>query len=127
MNIFQFIGIGIIAAVAAVTVKAQKPEIALQISLVAGVLILVGVSGELTEAVGVFHTLSDKLGSDKEYISVVLKVIGIAYAVEFGVNVCKDAGQTGIATKLELAGKVIIFVMCAPLMGALMEIISSIV
>jgi stage III sporulation protein AD len=126
MDIFKLIGIGIVATVAAVTIKPQKPEIALQISIVAGVLIFIAVADELVNALEVFNNISDKLGTDKEYIVRVLKVTGIAYLAEFAGNVCRDAGETGIATKIELAGKVIIFVMCTPMIQALFNIISSI-
>ena len=127
MDIFKFIGVGLIAAVAAALVKPQKPEIAIQITLAACILIVIAVADELAKALGIFNTIAQKLGPDSVYIGVVLKVTGIAYAAEFASNVCKDAGETAIATKIDLAGKVLIFVMCAPLLQALVEIISSLV
>ena len=48
---------------------------------------------------------------------VLLKVIGIAYLCEFGVQVLKDAGENALAVKVELAGKVIIFAVTLPLIG----------
>ena len=43
-----------------------------------------------------------------------LKVTGIAYIAEFAVQACKDAGETGIASKIELSAKILILGMCAP-------------
>ena len=62
----------------------------------------------------------------EKYISII-KVIGIAYIVEFGKNVCIDAGQSSIATKLEMAGKVVIVVLTIPLISSLVNVLVGLV
>ena len=54
-------------------------------------------------------------------------LIGIAYIVEFGKNICIDAGQSSIATKLEMAGKVIIVVLTIPLISSLVNVLTGLV
>ncbi|MGQ0512778.1 SpoIIIAC/SpoIIIAD family protein, partial [Bacillus sp. D-CC] len=44
-----------------------------------------------------------------------LTIIGIAYIAEFGAQITKDAGQGAIASKIELAGKILILVMAIPI------------
>ena len=58
---------------------------------------------------------------------IILKITGIAYIVEFGKNICIDAGQSAIATKLEMAGKVIVVVLSLPLMNSLISVLSGLV
>ncbi len=45
------------------------------------------------------------------YFSIILKIIGIAYIVEFGgAQVSRDAGEEAIASKIELGGKVVMII-----------------
>jgi stage III sporulation protein AD len=53
----------------------------------------------------------------------VLKITGIAYIAEFGAEVCKDAGEGSIASKIELAGKVTIIVLAVPIITSLLDLI----
>ncbi|HBI03894.1 MAG TPA: stage III sporulation protein AD, partial [Paenibacillaceae bacterium] len=57
------------------------------------------------------------------YLDTILKIIGIAYIAEFGAQVTRDAGQGAIASKIELAGKVLIMVMAIPILSLIVETI----
>ncbi len=61
------------------------------------------------------------------YFSIILKIIGIAYIVEFGgAQVSRDAGEEAIASKIELGGKVVMMVLAMPILLALMDLIIKI-
>lgn len=57
------------------------------------------------------------------YVETILKIIGIAYIAEFGAQLTKDAGQGAIASKIELAGKILILVMAVPILTVIIETI----
>ncbi len=57
------------------------------------------------------------------YVETILKIIGVAYIAEFASQMTRDAGQEALATKMELAGKVIILSMAVPIMTLLIETI----
>jgi stage III sporulation protein AD len=57
------------------------------------------------------------------YVETILKIIGIAYIAEFGAQITKDAGQGAIASKIELAGKIMILVMAIPILTIVIETI----
>ncbi|MCI0763340.1 stage III sporulation protein AD [Bacillus sp. TL12] len=57
------------------------------------------------------------------YVETLLKIIGIAYIAEFGAQITKDAGQGAIASKIELAGKILILVMAIPILTVVIETI----
>jgi stage III sporulation protein AD len=63
---------------------------------------------------------------DSVYITTILKVIGIAYLADFGAQLCKDAGESAIAAKIELGGKILILLLAIPILTALMELILKI-
>ncbi|MCL2203076.1 MAG: stage III sporulation protein AD [Defluviitaleaceae bacterium] len=115
MTILQIIATGILCAVLALTIKKQSPEIALLITIAASVLLFVMVLPELAYAIGVFTQLGEMLEGGARYVGLVLRVIGIAYMAELGASVCMDAGESAIAAKIDMAGRLIILVMAMPI------------
>lgn len=126
MEILKIVVIGIISSILALTLKKQNPEISIIISIAAGILIFMMVIPKLQTVINMLISISNNMKLDKMYISIVMKIIGIAYIAEFGVQICKDAGESSIASKIELVGKVLIMVVSAPILIALMELVLSI-
>lgn len=61
------------------------------------------------------------------YVETILKIIGIAYIAEFAAQITKDAGQGAIASKIELAGKILILAMAIPILTVLIETIIQLI
>jgi stage III sporulation protein AD len=114
MNIAQVVAAGVLCAVLALTVKKQSPEIALIITLSASVLIFFMTLPLLAEAMGIMRRVGELLDNGGRYVSLAVKVIGVAYLAELGASVCLDAGESAVAAKIELAGRVTILVLAAP-------------
>ncbi|MDF2591826.1 MAG: spoIIIAD [Clostridia bacterium] len=127
MDIMKIVGIGLIATILAVILREQKPEIALQVSIVTGLIIFVFVITKLNSVIEVLKYFASKTNIDLLYFTTILKVIAIAYITEFGAQVCKDAGESSIASKIEFGGKVLIMIMAIPILAALMDIITKLI
>lgn len=123
MEILQIVGIGIIAVVLSSTIKKQRPEIALQLSIATGLIIFVVVIVKLSAVIDFLQNFSKKANIDSTYINILLKIVGIAYIAEFGAEVCKDAGESSIASKIELAGKVTIVILAVPIISSLLDLV----
>lgn len=126
MEIFQIIGLAIVATVIALILKAHRPEMALQISLVTGIIIFMVVLGKVAAVVDLLSSYAERVNIDMVYLNTLLRIVGIAYIAEFGAEVCRDAGEGAIASKVELAGKVIIVVMAVPIITSLLDLIISV-
>jgi stage III sporulation protein AD len=126
VDILQIIGLAIVATVIIAVLKVQRPEIAIQISIAAGIIVFVMILGKITAVIELLNSYADKVNIDTIYLSTLLKIIGIAYIAEFGAEVCKDAGEGAIASKVELAGKVVIIVLAVPIITSLLDLIISI-
>lgn len=61
------------------------------------------------------------------YVETILKIIGIAYIAEFAAQITKDAGQGAIASKIEMAGKILILAMAVPILTVLIETIIQLI
>jgi stage III sporulation protein AD len=126
LDILQIVGLGIVAAVIIIVLRTQKPEIAIQVSIVTGVVIFMLLASKLAAVVQMLESYANKADINPVYFSTVLKIIGIAYITEFGAEVCKDAGESSIASKIELAGKVMIVVLAVPIITSLLDLIIKI-
>lgn len=127
MTIFKIVGFGIIAVSLIIILKNQKPEIALICVIASSVIMLTLVFDELKSVINLINSLVENSSIDSFYIKIILKVIGISYIVEFGRDICKDAGESAIANKIEMAGKVIIVSLSIPIIASLVDIVAQIV
>ena len=126
MEIIQIVGLGIVAAVIIVILRVQKPEMAVQISIVTGVVIFLLLASKLSGVLELLESYADRANINTVYFTTVLKIVGIAYIAEFGAEVCRDAGESSIASKIELGGKVIIVVLAVPIVTSLLDLITNI-
>lgn len=125
MEIVQIISIAIVGSILAIIIKQQKPEFGVQVGIVTGVLILLMVVGKIAGVMEVFKQIASKANIDSMYLNVVLKIIVIAYLAEFGIQVCKDAGENVIAAKVELASKILLLATATPVITALLEVVTK--
>lgn len=123
MDIAQVLAFAIVVVVLTVTVRRERPEMAVLISIFAGVVILIKILAPLGEAVGALSDLAVKAQVERYYLDTVLRIVGIAYLAEFGAQVCRDAGEGSLAGKVELAGKVLIVVLAVPVIGAVVQVV----
>lgn len=126
MEIFQIIGLALIATIIIIVLKAQRPEIAVQVSLVTGIVIFMIILGKVAAVVDLLNSYADRVNIDRVYLATLLKIVGIAYIAEFGAEVCRDAGEGAIASKVELAGKVVIMALAVPIITSLLDLVINI-
>lgn len=126
MEIVKIIGIGLVALIIIVILKQYRPEFAMYVSLSAGVIIFALIFTKLSGIIELLKNLSSKASINNQFITLLIKITGIAILTEFAVSVCKDTGETAIANKVDLGGKVIIMSMSIPIMCSLLETIVKI-
>ena len=126
MDIVKIIGIGLIALIIIVIIKQYKPEFAIYVSLGAGILIFALIAAKMSGIIDILKSLASKTAINSDFLVLLIKITGIAILTEFAVSVCKDSGESAIASKIDLGGKVIIMSMSIPIMSSLLETIIEI-
>ena len=126
MDIVQVVVMGIVITILAVTLKNQAPEFALIISIGGSVLIFFTILPQLAVMVAALSHMSEQVQSNMAAIGIVLRIVGIAYIAEFGAQICADAGEHAIASKIELGGKVLIMTASLPILFSLLDLIVAI-
>lgn len=123
MDIIKLIGIGLISLVIIIIIKQYKPEFAIYVSLTAGILILGMTFDTITQIVNLIENYSQKVSISNKFVIVLLKITGIAILSEFATSICKDAGESAIASKIEIGSKIMIIAASIPIISSLLEVV----
>ncbi|WP_216829434.1 stage III sporulation protein AD [Alkalihalobacterium elongatum] len=127
IEIIQIVGLGLITTFLALVVKEQKPIFAFLLTVFVGILIFLFIIDEIVKVITMLENIAKNANINMVYVQTILKIIGIAYIAEFGAQIAKDAGQAAIASKIELAGKILILVMAIPILTSIIEMIISLI
>ena len=122
-DIIKITAVGLIAVIIVIIIKQYKPEFAIYISIITGAIILYMIFGKLQGIINLLQNISSKAGVNSQFLSLLLKITGIAFLAEFAINICKDAGEGAIASKIEIGSKVIIVSMSIPIISSLLDVI----
>ncbi|MBP3436062.1 MAG: stage III sporulation protein AD [Clostridia bacterium] len=117
----------VIAAFLAVVLRRYIPEQALAVGLIAGALIL---AAALIGAVPVLDEIQELLsvsGLSNEYVVVLFKALGVCLLTQLAADACRDAGEQGLASKAEFAGKISMLVLALPLFRKVGDIALSLI
>lgn len=123
MEIFKIIALGILICVVIIIVKQIKPEFAVLVLIAGSIIMLCYLFNYFTNILGVFDKIISKTGINAELFSIILKIVGIGYLIEFAANICSDSGNLAIADKIVLGGKLIILTVSMPIITNLLDII----
>ncbi|MGE5704452.1 MAG: stage III sporulation protein AD [Clostridia bacterium] len=121
MEIVQIVGLGLVATVLSLVIKEQKPMFAFLLAVASGIIIFFFLIDKISEVIRVLERLAVQADLNMVFLETILKIIGIAYIAEFGAQMTRDAGQGAIASKIELAGKILILVMAVPIIQIIIE------
>ena len=126
MDIIKIIGVGLIALIIIIILKQYRPEFVIYVSIIAGVIILILIMDKVSAIIDLLTSLSNKTVINNELLVLLIKITGIAFLTEFSVSICKDSGETAIANKIDIGGKVLIISMSIPIIASLLETIIKI-
>ena len=78
---------------------------------------------KISAIIDLLKSLSNKTAINNEFLGLLIKITGIAFLTEFAVSICKDTGETAIANKVDIGGKIIIISMSIPIISGLLQTI----
>ena len=121
MDLLPLLALGLLAAVLLVILRPLRPELAVLLSITTGACLLALVLGKLQTVLRILTEMASKAELNPLFLQIALKTIGVAYLAGFTAQVCRDAGESAIAGKVELVGKVAILMLAMPVMWAILE------
>lgn len=114
------------AAVLAVVLKKNTPELAVLLVLAAGVWIVTMTVRGLSSVADLMGELARLSGVSEVLLEPVLKIVLLSILTRLTVEICRGAGEGGTAAFVETAGTVLALVIALPLVKAVVELMGSI-
>ncbi len=127
MNILSLCMVSIIAVAVSISLKKQLPAYHLILIVAIGIMITFYILNSSAPILGRIANLFSRSKIDPVYSSVFLKSLGICFVTQFASDACKDAGESALANKIELAGKIAIAVVSLPIFEEIIDISTKIV
>ena len=112
------------AALCGAVVRRGAPEFGLLLTLAAGVWILTMVLDGLGAA-AMAEQLARLAQLDAAVVGPVLKTVALALITRVTAEVCRSAGEGGVAAFVETAGAVLALAAALPLMGAVLALLEE--
>ena len=123
--IFKVVIIAIICIFLTSLLKSYNAEFSTIVSICGGVLIFLLLVDELKSIMKYFVSLYEMTDLNFDFLSVILKIIGVGYVVEFTADIAEDFGNKMIASKVLLGGKVVVCGMTLPIIKNMLSILLS--
>lgn len=121
------VGVLLCAALLATVLRTHRPELALGLSLAAGVLVVGVLLRELIPLIGTLRRMLALGGLSDTALSVVLRAAGVCFLSQWAADTCRDAGQTALAAKAELTGRVLLLLLTVPLFEQVLTLVMEVV
>ncbi|MCD8372284.1 MAG: stage III sporulation AC/AD family protein [Clostridia bacterium] len=119
--------IAAITAVSAFILKANKSELVPLCLAAGGIIMILCVFDYLAESVQLIKTFTEQTGINSSVVKMIFRIIGIGYIVELTASSIKDLGFDSVADKLIMCGRIVIFMVSAPILKNLYEVIMSLI
>lgn len=126
MEVVQVVIIGIVSTILIVILKKNNAEFGLYIGIAASIVIFFIIMDKLGVIMDLLSTLTNLINVSDIYLKILLQIIGIGFITEFGAQLCKDAGQQAIASKIEMVGKIMILIISMPVILSIVNLITDI-
>ena len=120
----MIVGVVMIAAFLAVLLRHQKPEFAMAVGVLTGIAVLLLIISKIVPVLDTLRDMLDAAGLPGEYGQILFKALGLCLLTQLAADACRDANETAIAGRVELAGRVMIVSLCIPCIKQAMDMIA---
>ena len=124
-SVVRLAAAAVAAALCAVVVKQHAREVVAVLALAAGALLLGAALGAIEEVRALADELGELIGLSPAVLAPVLKTVGIAILTRIAAELCRDAGEGGIAAAAETAGAAAAVLAALPLLRAVLSTITG--
>ena len=122
-QVIQVTGLCVVGALLALVLKRGSPETAMLLTLCAAVVVLLFLADAMRELVVFLEELGAKSGISADLFVPLYKTVGIALVVKVGGDLCRDAGESALASVVETAGAVCALLVALPLLRAVLSLL----
>lgn len=115
MEIARIVAVGIVCAVLVIYLGSVGKEYGFLAGIASSVLLLTMSLSYVVRFVRFFSGFSDMTGVSSDVVTLVIKILGISYLIEFAASLIDDFGLKSLSEKVVFAGKLVIFALSVPI------------
>ena len=108
MDTFSLIGFAVVTAILSCTVRQFNNAAGMNVALAGGAFILLSIIAKVSGVAAALSSVAASGGLEGESVAVIVKAIGIAYTTQIAAALCRDLGETALAVKTELIGRIML-------------------
>ncbi len=121
MYIFTIISFCLVCAFLIVLIRQVKPELAVALSVISAGIVLTIIVVNTTGITDAVMNICNKASFSPNNIKILIKALGICYITGLAKDCCVDCGESALASKIDLAGRVSICAMSLPLFSQILD------
>ena len=121
MNILDVVLVSIIVCIAILLLKNHNSSMGFILSISLSIVLLIMCLPKLTSIFQTLNNISAKANIDSSLFEVLIKALGISYLAEWGMNICKDAGQNALCAKVGLFGRIGVIIVVLPIIEKILN------
>lgn len=127
MEMLKIAAVALTGLMLATLLKSVNKDISIYIILATVIIIFLAMIERLEEMFTFIQIIYEKVPYGKTFFPVILKVLAVSYITDFTAQLCRDAGEGTVASKVEMAGKVMIFCLAIPVLSAILELVGTLI
>lgn len=106
---------GLVGTVLALILGQYRPEFRMLVTAAVTLLLMAMVLEQLSPVLEQLRNTMELTGLTGDYAAILFKAVGICLLTQLAGDVCRDSGESSIASKIELAGRAAILLTAMPL------------
>ena len=106
---------GLVGTVLALILGQYRPEFRMLVTAAVTLLLMAMVLEQLSPVLEQLRSTMELTGLTGAYAAILFKAVGICLLTQLAGDVCRDSGESSIASKIELAGRAAILLTAMPL------------
>lgn len=106
---------GLVGTILALILGQYRPEFRMLVTAAVTLLLMAMVLEQLSPVLEQLRSTMELTGLTGDYAAVLFKAVGICLLTQLAGDVCRDSGESSIASKIELAGRAAILLTAMPL------------
>ena len=127
MNVFFKVTTGILTALVLwLSINKQNKDISLLLSLAVCAMAMIAGLAFWRPVIDFLKKIQTFSNLDEEYVSIILKVVGIGIITEIASLICKDAGNESFGKALQFFASVVALWMAVPIFEKLLTLLDTI-
>jgi len=125
MDVLLLVAFVVISLVLIVAIRKYSPDIALVVSICAGVLMMITIVLKAVPAIDQIRGVFGSAGLGGEFGAIIFKALGICFLTQFAADACRDAGEASLGSRVEFGGKIALLLVALPLFESILNITDS--